>query len=165
MAAVCGTVDAGDELMYRLNLDKLLAILTQKCRAMVTNGLPASLEEARIRKVLEKPLASKLRDITEDEEALSTPMVDMDSQPIVASLRIEDSVTMDVMDGSLTPMTERPMGLTKLNIDAPEEIVDALRMQTAYAFIVASYIPAQVANLLDTKLTTSPLTPHISALA
>lgn len=163
MAAVCDTVDAGDEVMYRLNIDKLLRVLTQKCHAVVAKGLPKSLEELKIRKSLEKPLASKLRDLVEDEEALPTQKTDTESQP---SLKTEDSVT---TDGSFS---EAPTGVTTPNekekveepIDAPVEIVDALRMQTAYIFIVASYIPATLASLLDSRLTTSPLTPHVSAL-
>ena len=52
-------------------------------------------------------------------------------------------------------------------IDAPEEIVDALRMQTAYTFIIASYVPATLASLLSTKFSSfnsNPLSKHISAL-
>lgn len=164
MAGVSDTVDAGDETMYRLNLDKLLQVLTQKCRAMVGKGLPKSLEEVKIRKTLEKPLASKLRDLVEDKEALPTPKTDTESQP---SLRTEDSV---MTDGSFS---EAPTGVTTTDekegvvepIDAPEKIVEALRMQTAYTFIIASYIPATLASLLDTKLTTLPLTPHMAALS
>ena len=162
MKAVCDTVDAGDETMYRLNLDKLLGVLVQKCRAVVDKGLPKSLEEVRIRKALEKPLASKLRGIVEDED-LPTPKTDTESQP---SLVTEESVLSTISEaatGVTTPEKEEE------NIDAPEEIVDALRMQTAYTFIIASYVPATLASLLDTKLSASsdsnPLSKHMSALA
>ena len=161
MKAVCDTVDAGDETMYRLNLDKLLGVLVQKCRAVVDKGLPKSLEEVRIRKTLEKPLASKLRDIVEDED-LPTPKTDTESQP---SLVTEESVLSTISEaatGVATPEKEEE------KIDAPEEIVDALRMQTAYTFIIASYVPATLASLLDTKLSASsdlnPLSKHMSAL-
>lgn len=162
MKVVCDTVEVGDETMHRLNLDKLLDVLVKKCRAMVDKGLPKSLEEVRIRKALEKPLASKLREIVEDED-LSTPKTDTESQP---SLVTEESVMSTVSEeatGITTPKKEEEM------IDAPEEIVDALRMQTAYTFIIASYVPATLASLLDTKLSASsdanPLSKHMSALA
>lgn len=161
MKAVCDTVDAGDETMYRLSLDKLLDVLVKKYRAVVDKGLPRSLEEVRIRKALEKPLASKLRDIVEEDE-VPTPKTDIEIQP---SLRTEESVMSTVSEaatGITTPEKEEE------KIDAPEEIVDALRMQTAYTFIVASYIPAALASLLDTKLSSSPdsnpLSKHMSAL-
>lgn len=161
MKAVCDTVNAGDETMYRINLDELLAVLVQKCRAMVDKGLPKSLEEVRIRKALEKPLASKLRDIV-DEDEVPTAETDTKSQP---SLVTEESAMFTVSGaatGIITPEKEEE------KIDAPEEIVDALRMQTAYTFIVASYISNSLISLLERKINASaesnPLSKHMAAL-
>jgi Ydr279p protein family (RNase H2 complex component). len=45
MEAVCDTVEAGDEKMFRLSEDKLLKELISKAQRLAAQGLPTSLEE------------------------------------------------------------------------------------------------------------------------
>ncbi|PFH62379.1 hypothetical protein XA68_13818 [Ophiocordyceps unilateralis] len=56
MATVCDTVEAGDETMYRLNEDKLLTTILDKAKKMGEGGLPPSMEDKFVRRVLEAPV-------------------------------------------------------------------------------------------------------------
>jgi hypothetical protein len=69
MAAVCDTVDAGDEKMYRLSLSKLADELLSKAERMTQNGLPASLEDRFVQRALEAPLTSIKREISTISQA------------------------------------------------------------------------------------------------
>src|SRR5947207_14315345 len=77
MRTVCDTVEAGEEIMYRISTGKLLQELLSKARRMVTKGLPSSLEERFVRRALQKPMftGSKLRDggIKAEKIAEDTP--------------------------------------------------------------------------------------------
>lgn len=61
LQAVCDSVDAGEEMMYRLNTDKLLQELVRKARRMVAIGLPQSMEQTLVQKALEPPTPMLLR--------------------------------------------------------------------------------------------------------
>ncbi|EAQ84971.1 hypothetical protein CHGG_08985 [Chaetomium globosum CBS 148.51] len=58
LAAVCDTVQAGDERMFRVSEAKLLRALLAKAQAVVRGGgrLPESMEERFVRKELEAPV-------------------------------------------------------------------------------------------------------------
>src|SRR5947207_13927514 len=64
MRTVCDTVEAGEEIMYRISTGKLLQELLRKARRMVTKGLPSSLEERFVRRAPQKWMVkdTKLRD-------------------------------------------------------------------------------------------------------
>ncbi len=153
IAAVCDTVDAGDEEMYRLNQDTLLKVLTQKCRAMVDRGLPTSLEGMKIRKALEKPHASIKRgddagnhELAEEDESAS-PKTESESQSSVP------------VSALAIPVSEAPTTVTvpeKEPIDAPEDILDVLRMHTAFLFVVTSYLPIDIEKMLNTNIASAP---------
>ncbi|KKY24503.1 putative ribonuclease h2 subunit b [Diplodia seriata] len=70
MAAACDTVDAGDEKMFRLSIDKLAKELLAKAERLVANGIPASMEEKFVRKALERPVMSIKREETTELAAL-----------------------------------------------------------------------------------------------
>ncbi|KAF4124364.1 Ydr279p protein family (RNase H2 complex component) [Geosmithia morbida] len=76
MAAVCDTVEAGDELMYRLSRDKILATCLEKARCLVEgDALPPSLEKQFVTRVLQAPVinqksaSNQTRNVTEAAES------------------------------------------------------------------------------------------------
>ncbi|KAJ4160512.1 hypothetical protein NW754_003632 [Fusarium falciforme] len=61
MGAVCDTVEAGDETMFRINNEKLVNVVLEKARRM--GQLPASMEEKFVKKALEAPVLAQKREL------------------------------------------------------------------------------------------------------
>ena len=59
---VCDMMDAGDERLYSLSKQNLLAVLTEKAKRMVRKGLPASMEERFVKRELAVPILSVKRE-------------------------------------------------------------------------------------------------------
>ncbi|KAI1842015.1 hypothetical protein JX266_011770 [Neoarthrinium moseri] len=168
MAVVCDTVDAGDESMYRLSEDKLLAVLLDKARSMSTTSLPPSMEEKFVAKALEAPVLSVKRETpaaapqasTEtpaSQSAVSTPKVEnSESQSSVSSA---DTTLTTVSDASTAATSVAAAEEEAANSEAFElkpaivaspEIISLQRLRTALSFILSSYVaPAQAARLRE----------------
>ena len=151
LRAVCDTVDAEDEEMYRLSDEKLLRELVLKAKIMVAKGLPASMEERFIRKALETPVmvvkheGSPVPDTTMSQIEMmtseSTASETVDSQASTASA--------DSMASTLSTTT---------NITVPEaitpminagELYHLLRLRTALSYVISSYTPLAIAKPLN----------------
>ncbi|KAL5352620.1 hypothetical protein ACLOAV_002568 [Pseudogymnoascus australis] len=176
--AVCDTVDAGDETMYRLSEPKLIAILAEKCAAVVEKGLPASMEDLLVAKALAAPLLSVARgEDCPDEE------LDGDSSATPKTESAESQTPSLATDSSATPVSEASTALTtpspdaKPPIVAPEGVPHLLRLRTAFQYLCSSYIPALLCSSLATKLNApapdqaasfpdfTPLDSHLAHLA
>jgi hypothetical protein len=174
MAAVCDTVEAGDEVMYRLSIEKLLTELFAKCHAMVKAGLPASMEEKLVRKALETPLSTLKRgdssaqhELADEEEASGTTTPKTESADSQTTASTADSFSTSVSDASTaaTSIATSPQDPTP--IVAPEGIPSLLRLRTAFDFLTRRYLPphltAHLTTLLSKQPTNSPL-PDFSPL-
>ncbi|PQE25891.1 ribonuclease H2 subunit B protein [Rutstroemia sp. NJR-2017a BBW] len=170
MAAVCDTVEAGDESMFRLNEDKLCGELLRKAKKMAGYELPASMEEKLIRKALEAPVLSIKRDesavggsqddsqatdLTSDTTATSL------SEDSTAATSVSDDQSEAAKDGKTTPQP----------IDAPDGVAELLRLRTALFFICSNYLAPHLSDMLkNTILSPSspidfkPLDTHIAHL-
>jgi hypothetical protein len=191
MAAVCDTVEAGDETMYRLNETKLLQELLQKAKRMVDYGLPSSMEEKFVTKVLEVPMLSLKREGSsilegaEEGEPLNTSSIatsatdsvdsqtsasSTDSLATSASLASTTTISVSGADGKAEPSNPTPAATT---ITAPEGIPHLLRLRTALDFITTSYLPPHLQRTVQSLLQTptpptidfGPLNQHLSHLA
>ncbi|MCJ1329708.1 hypothetical protein MMC10_006388 [Thelotrema lepadinum] len=105
LAVVCDSVDAGDEKMYRLNKNKLLAELLCKARRMAEGGLPPSMEEHFVKRALDVPMASLLAEEEaaklKREESSNTQdsfAVDSNTQDSLAVSNTQDSSGVDSKD-------------------------------------------------------------------
>jgi hypothetical protein len=186
MAAVSDTVDAGDEVMYRMNNTKLFSVLWSKAQKMVEKGLPESMEEKFIRKALEVPILCLKRDESyhdelrkaeeEAEKAVSTPSKQTaESQESQSSVGSISTAATSFCSESSFSAKEAPTSLLKASkpqISAPPGIPHLLRLKTAFQFLLSSYIPLHIHTPLLTLLTTSPsiidltpLTAHLTHLA
>jgi len=151
MQAVCDSVDAGDEKMYRLNDDKLLAELVYKARNLVEMGLPGSMEEKFIRKALEIPIMV----VKHEDSSVSEPNASQsDAPPLV-------STPSDVADSQASTATSvsTKSGGTEVTIpDDPApaaddtELLHLLRIRTAISYMISAYIPPTLATTLNTML-------------
>lgn len=181
MGVVCDTVTAGDETMYRISQDKLLAVLFKKAERMRKNGLPPSLEEKFVKTVLEVPVMSIKREDSsvsvatetptsqpsDSQTSTSTPSANVDSQPSTTPSTDSQSSTESTSTAATTISTtdtKQPPTLT-----TPPTIPPLLRLRTSLTYLSASYLPPSLLTPLTTTLSThpcfAPLTAHLSALS
>ncbi|KFY14972.1 hypothetical protein V492_02306 [Pseudogymnoascus sp. VKM F-4246] len=178
--AVCDTVDAG-ETMYRLSEPKLIAILAEKCKAVVEKGLPASMEDLLVAKALAVPLLSVTRGEDIPDEELEQADTQSSATPKTESA--ESQTPSSAADSSATPVSEASTALTtpspdaKPPIVAPEGVPHLLRLRTAFQYLCSSYIPSTLSTSLTTKISTpspdqavsfpdfNPLDTHLAHLA
>ncbi|KAJ5047548.1 uncharacterized protein L3040_003371 [Drepanopeziza brunnea f. sp. 'multigermtubi'] len=186
MASVCDTVEAGDEIMYRLSEEKLLGELLKKAKRMTERGLPASMEEKFVRKALDAPMLSMKRDAsslsgTAEEEEAATPgtqttadTVDTADTADTATSSFSEASTAATSNLEHVPTigaVEKQKELAMIN--APDGVAELLRIRTALFFICSAYIAPHVTELLKRVLSSSttstidfaPLDAHLAHLA
>lgn len=162
MGAVCDTVEAGDEHMYRVSEEKVLSQVLSKAKAMSDKGLPASMEEKFVKKALEAPISSVKRENPTLETAgvaesgPATPLTESaESQSSVSTV---DSSTSQVSDASTaaTSVADESEALNTgdvtLAMQASQEIVKLQRLRVAFNFICSNYVPAKLTELLKKLL-------------
>ncbi|TGO42918.1 hypothetical protein BHYA_0004g00440 [Botrytis hyacinthi] len=166
MTAVCDTVDAGDETMFRINEEKLSKELLKKAKKMVEYGLPASMEEKLVRKALDVPMLSINRGEESTQEGLSeeasisaksgtsTPQITESSAVTVASSLSEASTAATSISGDLADASKDEK-ISIPSIDAPEGVADLLRIRTAFFFICSNYIAPHLSDILKNSLKSS----------
>ena len=162
--AVCDTVEAGDEKMFRFSETKCLKELIAKADRMVAQGLPASLEERFIRQALVTPMmAVKRENPTMENNAASTN--GGESQPenqetqsstttttTIPGTSNSDSATPSGESGDSTPATEATPDET---ISSQDNVTRLLRISTALSFMKESYISTPLCARFD-ELLASP---------
>lgn len=170
MTAVCDTVDAGDETMFRINEEKLSKELLQKAKKMVQCGLPASMEEKLVRKALDVPVLSINRGEESFQEGLNEE-ASMSTKSGTSTPRIESQITESSTDTVASSLSEASTAATSISgdlanaskdekisipsIDAPEGVADLLRIRTAFFFICSNYIAPHLSDILKNYLKSS----------
>ena len=146
LRAVCDTVDAGDEKMYRLNDEKLLRELVLKAKTIVAKGVPASMEERFVLKALETPV------MVVKHEQPSITDVTMSQNETMTSEAVDSQVSTASADSTASASS------TATNITIPEdatpvtstsELYHLLRLRTALSYIISSYTPPAIAEPLN----------------
>lgn len=147
LAAVCETVEAGDESMYRFSTEKLLDEVLSKARRMSEGSLPPSMEEKFVTKALEAPVIGLKRE---------QPSVSSDQTDAAAAAAAPPDETADSASALQATMQASP------------EVVHLQRLRTAFAFICSSYIaPAQATQLklqLSENKDFAPLDDYLAKL-
>ncbi|KAH0556160.1 hypothetical protein GP486_005908 [Trichoglossum hirsutum] len=171
MGVVCDTVDAGGDCMYRLSVEKLMRELLRKASEVVDSGLPMSLEERFVGKVLEAPAVCVKR---EENLAVAGPLEQEDgipqdtikTQTPATESRTDSQASTTSTVTTATDITEpcTPPGAPPSS--APASIVRLLRLRTALAYITTTYTPAHLALFPQPSLIDfTPLTEHLTHLA
>ncbi|PHH89403.1 hypothetical protein CDD83_6140 [Cordyceps sp. RAO-2017] len=176
MAAVCDSVEAGDEAMFRLSEDKLLKAIFDKAKKLSEGGLPPSMEDKFVKRVLETPVLLSKRDaegsLTANEKAAS-PTASAQTEPTdsqstaapngVASTSPSQTATLpteDKADDGFASSTETPPGVLNLQ-----------RLRVAFDFICSSYLSPHLAERLQRALKASsyadfaPLDEYLATVA
>lgn len=186
MAAVCDTVEAGDETMFRLNESKLLGELVSKARRLT---LPQSMEEKFVSKPLEAPVLTRRSQPqptpaaeTAIEETADTPMTEKtESQASISSVETSDSATTQTSAStaattpSADPAEEGEEEAFTAAMVASPEVVALQRLRVAFNFIASAYLPPSLAQVARTSLAAAaaadfgldfaPLDDYLSQLA
>ena len=155
MSAVCDTVDAGDENMYRLNMEKLLVELVSKARAVVGSGLPASMETKFVSRALERPVMALKREASSLSETAkvssedtppteSAPAESVDSQVSITTSVSTDSEVSVATDLTIPSRTDADRGSS--------ECLELLRLRVALSYMLSSYVLQPLVVLLEALL-------------
>ncbi|KAI4115506.1 MAG: hypothetical protein LQ338_007849 [Usnochroma carphineum] len=168
MAAVCDTVSAGgDEKMYRLNIDKLVAELLAKTKRMVSSGLPASMEAKFIAKPLETPVMSLKREESSISQSGIVSLASTDSQSTSTAESQPSTTTTESTSSAQTDITIPSPSAPPTS--APTQIHDLLRLRTALNYLLKAYLPPSLANSIRATLSSTtdftPLDIHLSHLS
>ena len=170
MDRICDSVDAGDEKMYRLSLQKLYEYILTKAHRVVDVGLPASLEDRFVTRALEVPMLSVKREETvvsveaENNEggAGSFTPGSSESQSTATSTVTSVAVS-EVSSVTSVGMVEQTPSAMLYHLQ---------RLRTAFSFITASYLhPSLTARLTDMSGRSEaspdfgPLDEHLSHIA
>ncbi|KAI9815310.1 MAG: hypothetical protein M1827_002790 [Pycnora praestabilis] len=182
MRAVCDTVKAGGDTMYRLSMDKLLGALLEKAERIVAKGLPTSLEEHFVRNALEVPMTcinhkdSSISISDRDvEEAPSMPDTSLETSSVSTNSQQTDisftntSTSATSISTNSSDILDPPMKTTP--VSAPDGVPYLLRLRTALSYLLSSYLPPHISATLQNCLSTSdspidfkPLDRHLSHL-
>lgn len=163
MGVVCETVEAGDEVMFRLDEKKLIGAILEKARAMGEGGLPASMEDKFVKKALEAPiLIQKSRAITGDSQTtndnvdsqVSTPQTESNDSQSTAATSDTAASSVSQPSTAATSFAEDP-SVDDTIVRAAEaslEVIKLQRQRVAFNFICSSYIAPLLAKQLQEML-------------
>ena len=167
--AVCDTVDAGDEKMYRLNDRKLLQELLSKAGSVIASGLPASMENHFVQKALKIPVMDLQLD---DNDPSETPISQGEAQFDPPAMESQTSTATAASSASAASMAT---GITTPDVAetlATDELESLLRLRVALRYMMLSYIPKSYAATLNSMLASDespvnfkPLDGHLEYLA
>ncbi|MDI1493031.1 MAG: hypothetical protein OHK93_004815 [Ramalina farinacea] len=167
--AVCDTVEAGDERMYRLNDGKLLQELLSKAESVKASGLAASMENHFVQKALKVPVIGLQLD---DNDPSETPTSQGEAQSDPPAIESQMSTATSASSSSAVSMAT---GITTPDVEgipAKDELESLLRLRVALRFIILSYVPQSYAATLNSMLASDespvnfkPLDDHLEYLA
>ncbi|KAI1654807.1 ribonuclease H2, subunit B [Daldinia decipiens] len=177
MAAICDTVDAGNESMFRFSEDKLLTEVLSKAQKMSEQPLPKSMEERFVAKALEAPVVGMKREntttlsISQQTETRTQAQAETPASTSTASTPKPESVesqsstsstettTTLVSEASTTATSVVEESITTTTATEPTpshgaspEIIKLQRFRTAFNFICSCYIAPSQATQLQEKL-------------
>lgn len=164
MEAICDTVEAGDERMFRLNEKKLMEEILSKARALSSTSLPPSMENRFVKKVLEAPLSVQKSDVVKTDPTQVDIAPATESAESQSSATTVDSATTGDSTSSLASATSTAStAATSVNgeivedavstaLKASEDVVASQRLKVAFSFICSSYVSPNTAAHLEGML-------------
>lgn len=188
LGAVCDTVEAGDERMFRFSEDKLLDEVLGKARRMSARPLPQSMEEKFVVKPLEAPVLGVKREATmitttvttstevpaettsdgspSPDVADASPKPKADASDSQSSDSPADTGTISASDAStaatsITTSEEESHAVAELLLPAmvaSPEVISLQRLRTAFNLLCSSYVPPSLVTVLRTRLAAQPET-------
>lgn len=161
MRVVCDTVQAGDEEMFRLNLDRLLSEILAKAKNLIALGLPTSIEEKFVHKALQEPVMAVKR----KESAVSEPNEAFPEDATTIKPDFVESAELQASTSTSASVKSEASSSTNVTIpddphpgNASKEVQELLRLRVALTYILSTYVPNAIATTLNAKLA-SELSP------
>jgi hypothetical protein len=181
LRAVCDTVEAGDENMFRLSVEKLAEEMASKAKTIVKRGLPPSMDLRFVRQALQVPVLNIRREdsgLTQESEdvASQVPSIVLDESsqtPTPLESTGETQLSTESQQSVATSQTSaaaEDLPAPQHDISAPEEVINLLRLQTALNYMSSSYIPAHLRSKVQAAIQDSnlidftPLNTHMTNL-
>lgn len=173
--SICDTVEAGDESMFRLSSEKLLAGLVAKARKMVEMGLPASMEDKFVCRALERPVMALKREQSSLSETTKLPSEDSTTTESAAPGRLdsqESSNTSLTMESEISSTTELTIPCLDTAVKGSSVCHGLLRLRVALSYMLSSYVPHDIATQLnailasaDSPIDFKPLDEELATIA
>ncbi|KAL2888372.1 Ydr279p protein family protein (RNase H2 complexcomponent) [Ceratocystis lukuohia] len=168
LSAICTTVDLGGETMYCLNEAKLYDLVLSKASRLAENGLPDSLEDKFVTKVLEPPMVFQaaipgavLGDTNEPSSDSTTPSTDTAKPRSFADSAPTPAMPATDVDGFA--------GGSFVAVKIPEDVLALQRISIAFKFICSKYVSESLDVSLKMHLTKKmdfgPLDTYLAKLA
>ncbi|CAD6570699.1 MAG: hypothetical protein ASARMPREDX12_003825 [Alectoria sarmentosa] len=151
LRAVCDTVDAGEEKMYRLSDEKLLHDLVRKAKTVIAKGLPASMEERFIRKALETPVMVVKHEESSFSDATRSQR-DVQTSESIISDAINSQASADSAESTATAISTSTETIVPEDVDPmtnTSELYQLLRLRTALSYIISGYVPLAIERALN----------------
>jgi hypothetical protein len=165
MEAICDSVEAGDEAMFRLSETKLLQEIISKAKRMSETSLPPTMEHKFVKKALEAPIMSIRNAIP--RQATSEDMESMEGTATPQTESGESQTSNISVDSTFSAASEVSTAATAVSHDSAtaddkDEMVAALqasehvmalqRFKVAFNFLCSRYIPVSQAAQLQAGL-------------
>ncbi|KAL1898353.1 hypothetical protein Cpir12675_001979 [Ceratocystis pirilliformis] len=167
LSAICTTAELAGETMYCLNEAKLYDLVLSKASRLAENGLPDSLEDKFVTKVLESPMVFQaaipgavLGDTNETSSDSTAPSTDTAKpQPFADSESTPAKPATDI-DGFA--------GGSFVAVKIPEDVLALQRIFIAFKFICSKYVPesldVSLKMHLKEKMDFGPLDTYLAKL-
>ncbi|EGX92668.1 Ribonuclease H2, subunit B [Cordyceps militaris CM01] len=163
LAAICDSVDAGDESMFRVNEVKLFSVILSKATRLASGGLPASVEEKFVQKALEAPILLRTASLLPGPAAgVATALEGTGSGTSTPRTETAESQSSVATEGSTFSAASQPSTAASsfseddvavtTAMTASAEVVQLQRLRVAFEFICASYISHAIADRLKQSL-------------
>ncbi|MCJ1410148.1 hypothetical protein MMC19_004233 [Ptychographa xylographoides] len=161
MEAVCDTVVADDERMYRLNEGKLLGVLCSKARRMAGTPLPKSMEEKFVKRALEAPVTTVMRQNTAERGLLLEEQTNREDLPALEVSQTLEVATESQSSVGSSASSRNSVGSDLTTVTTPDEpakadaspeIVELQRIRVALTYLMSTYVPSQLAAPLHAIL-------------
>jgi hypothetical protein len=158
MSAICDTVEAGDETMYRLNEDKVFKELLSKAEKMSKTKLPKSMENHFVAKPLEAPILASRREVQPGSSANLTagsPSADngisqqTDASGLdtpLSSVTPSESFTSEASTAATSVADATITEEVAVAIKPSEEVLKQQRLKVAFTFICSRYVESSYAE-------------------
>lgn len=165
MASVCDTVEAGDEIMFRLNETKLVEELLMKAKRMSEDGLPKSMEEKFVTKALEAPIVGIRSTVALTRSSTTVAVESQEGEEMTETTTTKTSLS-EATTAVATPTNEVVASL----IPTPE-ILNLQRLRVSLNFLTSSYLPPSLSSHLKSSLSNpssvdfTPLESYLTQLA
>ncbi|RPB01988.1 hypothetical protein L873DRAFT_570354 [Choiromyces venosus 120613-1] len=173
LAAVCDSVDVGDEKAYKPSREKLMKVLGGKCVRMAKGGLPASMEEGFVQKPLTRPMTEIMAEEAEKKRAENVKELEIRSvgkgeDNNEAKKEKEGNKDAATEEAAALPTPPDSQAARPRLAEASQEVTDLLHIRVASEFISQSYLSISIAQVLSDHLQKShdftPLDNYLAEL-